>query len=99
MYLFFIFRFYQKFGMPGVVGCIDGTHIAIVKPAEFEERFFNRKRYHSLNAQIVSTCLTPLLYFFPSYKGCLEEIAFSVKADFIYIVNKVIYVNETKFFN
>ncbi|KAL0830132.1 hypothetical protein ABMA28_003589 [Loxostege sticticalis] len=56
--------FYQKFGMPGVVGCIDGTHIAIVKPAEFEERFFNRKRYHSLNAQIVSTCLTPLLYFF-----------------------------------
>ncbi|KAL0851864.1 hypothetical protein ABMA28_000160 [Loxostege sticticalis] len=45
--------FYQKFGMPGVVGCIDGTHIAIVKPAEFEERFFNRKRYHSLNAQIV----------------------------------------------
>ncbi|XP_049885031.1 putative nuclease HARBI1 [Pectinophora gossypiella] len=45
--------FYQKFGMPGVLGCIDGTHIAIVKPTQYEHRYFNRKRYHSINAQIV----------------------------------------------
>ncbi|RVE51571.1 hypothetical protein evm_003703 [Chilo suppressalis] len=45
--------FYQKFSIPGVVGCMDGTHIAIVRTSEHDERFFNHKRYHSLNAQIV----------------------------------------------
>lgn len=37
-------QFMEKFGFPGVVGCIDGTHIAILKPQQEEEHnFFNRK--------------------------------------------------------
>lgn len=50
----FYFRFYEKYRIPGVVGCIDCTHVAIVKPTEHEERFFNRKHFHSINAQVVS---------------------------------------------
>lgn len=42
------------YGMPGVCGCIDGTHVSIIKPKDNEERFLNRKRYHSLNVQMVS---------------------------------------------
>ncbi|XP_028034310.1 putative nuclease HARBI1 [Bombyx mandarina] len=45
--------FYNKFGFPVVLGCIDGTHVALVRPAEHEERFFNRKHYHSRNVQII----------------------------------------------
>lgn len=45
----------EKFGFPGVIGCIDGTHVAIVRPTEHEEAYFNRKLYHSLNVMIVST--------------------------------------------
>ncbi|XP_045506318.1 putative nuclease HARBI1 [Colias croceus] len=41
------------FGIPGVLGCVDGTHVALVKPSEHEERFFNRKHYHSRNVQII----------------------------------------------
>ncbi|CAL2041673.1 unnamed protein product [Caenorhabditis brenneri] len=35
--------------IPGVVGCIDGTHIRIPAPPENEHLFVNRKSYHSLN--------------------------------------------------
>ncbi|XP_071580678.1 putative nuclease HARBI1 [Temnothorax nylanderi] len=42
--------FFEKSGFPGVIGAIDGTHIAIFPPeAEREYLFINRKLYHSLN--------------------------------------------------
>ncbi|KAJ8720661.1 hypothetical protein PYW08_006126 [Mythimna loreyi] len=46
-------RFYEKFGIPDVIGCIDGTHIAIVKPNEHEDRYNSGKNYHSLNVQLI----------------------------------------------
>ncbi|CAK1591151.1 unnamed protein product [Parnassius mnemosyne] len=45
-------EFQKKYNLPVVIGCIDCTHIAIVKPAEEEHAFYNRKGYHSLNVQI-----------------------------------------------
>ncbi|KAH9644707.1 hypothetical protein HF086_016415 [Spodoptera exigua] len=47
-------KFYNKFNMPGVLGCIDCTHVAIVRPVENEERYYCRKQYHSLNVQLVT---------------------------------------------
>ena len=35
-------------GFPKVVGAIDGTHIRILRPREFEVEYVNRKRYHSM---------------------------------------------------
>lgn len=46
-------QFMAAFGFPGAIGCVDGTHIAIVPPSENEHIYFNRKRYHSKNVQIV----------------------------------------------
>lgn len=43
-----------KFGFPGIVGCADGTHVALIRPKEYEETYLNRKNYHSLNVLIVS---------------------------------------------
>ncbi|KAI5636949.1 DDE superfamily endonuclease domain-containing protein [Phthorimaea operculella] len=45
-------KFY-KFKIPGVVGAIDGTHIAILRPEHNEERYINRKGYHSLNVLLI----------------------------------------------
>lgn len=51
-------RFYEKYGIPGVIGVIDGTHIAIVPPKSDdpiypEHVYVNRKGYHSINTQLV----------------------------------------------
>jgi hypothetical protein len=46
--------FSQVAGLPNVIGCIDGTHIAIKAPFSDEEpAFVNRKGYHSVNVQMV----------------------------------------------
>ena len=47
--------FYNLRRFPGVIGCIDGTHIRILSPPKEEElAYVNRKRYHSINVQ--ATC-------------------------------------------
>ena len=46
--------FYEIMQFPGVVGAIDGSHVAIVSPGgRFALRFMNRKGYYSLNCQFV----------------------------------------------
>ncbi|RCN50650.1 hypothetical protein ANCCAN_03263 [Ancylostoma caninum] len=42
-------RFYQLTGIPGVIGCLDGTHVEIQAPSRSEHSFLNRKGWHSLN--------------------------------------------------
>lgn len=47
-------KFYQTARFPGVVGCIDCTHIPIKNPTrQFGETFRNRKGEFSINVQIV----------------------------------------------
>lgn len=56
--------FYRKTGFPGVIGCIDGTHIKILPPA-IDERFkyTNRKGFCSLNAMVVSLFNETLTFY------------------------------------
>ncbi|XP_063838174.1 putative nuclease HARBI1 [Ostrinia nubilalis] len=65
--------FMDVFGFPGVVGCIDGTHIAIIRPHDFEEAFFNRKHYHSLNAMIICDAELNVLHVDASYGGASHD--------------------------
>ncbi|XP_017469156.1 PREDICTED: putative nuclease HARBI1 [Rhagoletis zephyria] len=46
-------HFHQNFGIPGVIGCVDGTHIKITKPHKDSSLFYNRKDYFSINAMII----------------------------------------------
>lgn len=52
--------FYSKTKFPGIVGCIDGTHVHIMGPKEDVRRLYlNRKGYFSLNVLLVSyLCIT-----------------------------------------
>ncbi|CAC5404280.1 HARBI1 [Mytilus coruscus] len=45
--------FFNYGGFPGVVGCIDGTHVRISAPSHDEPSFVNRKGYHSINTQAI----------------------------------------------
>lgn len=46
-------KFYDKCGIPGIIGAIDCTHIKILMPSEEEHSFLNRKGYHSINVQLI----------------------------------------------
>lgn len=45
-------RFYMKYAIPNVVGCIDCTHVPIARPDDDQKVHFN-KSYHSKKAQII----------------------------------------------
>ena len=45
--------FFEKGGFPGVIGCIDGTHIRIQGPSAHENDYVNRKGFHSINVQAI----------------------------------------------
>lgn len=46
--------FREKKGFPGIIGCVDGTHIPLWVPAsDRRETFRNRKGFLSLNCQMV----------------------------------------------
>ena len=46
--------YYQNFKRkPGVIGCVDGTHIALETPGtDVEYMYVNRKNYHSMNVMV-----------------------------------------------
>ena len=41
----------EKSGIPGIVACIDGTHIPIIQCAKTGTVYCNRKGYYSINVQ------------------------------------------------
>ncbi|XP_035457948.2 putative nuclease HARBI1 [Spodoptera frugiperda] len=66
-------EFQRKFNLPGVIGCIDCTHIAIVKPHHDEHQFFNRKGYHSLNVQMICDNNLKILNVNAKYGGATHD--------------------------
>ncbi|RVE44239.1 hypothetical protein evm_011138 [Chilo suppressalis] len=46
--------FYSQYGIPGVIGCIDGSHFKIFTPCtDVEHLYYCRKHYHSMNVQMI----------------------------------------------
>lgn len=47
-------KFEEKAGIPGIFGCIDGTHVELERvPKDIEHQFVNRHGTHSINAMVV----------------------------------------------
>ncbi|XP_031335321.1 putative nuclease HARBI1 [Photinus pyralis] len=65
--------FMQHFNFPGVVGAIDGTHVAILKPVIEEHNFVNRKGFHSLNVQIICNSNLRILNINANYPGATHD--------------------------
>ena len=57
--------FFEKGGFPGVIGCIDGTHVRVAAPSEDEPSYVNRKGYHSINTQAICDNEGKILKFSP----------------------------------
>ncbi|KAJ8913076.1 hypothetical protein NQ315_006577 [Exocentrus adspersus] len=72
-------NFFEKFHFPGVVGVIDGTHVAIVPPnqhdAQYPEHIYvNRKGYHSINTQLVCDANMKILNVNARFPGSVNDM-------------------------
>ncbi|XP_036340026.1 putative nuclease HARBI1 [Rhagoletis pomonella] len=66
-------RFAEKYKIPGVVGCVDGTHIGLQKPIRDEHMYFNRKGYHSLNVMLICDHTCNILAINCQYRGAAHD--------------------------
>ena len=66
-------RFAQKYKIRGVVGCVDGTHIAIIKPTVHGEQYYNRKDFYSMNTQIVCDDQLLITDMFIGFPGSVHD--------------------------
>ncbi|XP_053954971.1 putative nuclease HARBI1 [Anastrepha ludens] len=65
--------FVENYQIPGVVGCIDGTHIGLQKPTVNEHMYFNRKGFHSINAMLICDHTTKILAINCQYGGAAHD--------------------------
>ncbi|XP_036328564.1 putative nuclease HARBI1 [Rhagoletis pomonella] len=67
-------HFYSKSRIPGIIGCVDGTHIKIVAPKkEFQHLYYNRKGFFSINAMVVCDHTMKIRYINAKNPGATHD--------------------------
>jgi hypothetical protein len=66
-------EFEEKTGFPGVIGCIDGTHIPIKPPASERAGFINRSGKPSINVLAVCDNLMRFTHVFVDRAGSVHD--------------------------
>ncbi|XP_065356203.1 putative nuclease HARBI1 [Calliphora vicina] len=65
--------FMKKYKIPGVIGCVIGTHFGLQRPASNEHMFFNRKGFHSLNSMVICDHEHKILSINSKYGGAAHN--------------------------
>jgi hypothetical protein len=47
-------HFFTNYEFPGVIGCVDGTHVSLIRPSENEHLFYGKEGHHTMNVMVVS---------------------------------------------
>ena len=66
-------RYYDFVEFPGVLSCVDGSHIRIKAPSVDEPAYVNRKGYHSINAMFVCNPNKSVSYVSARWPGSSHE--------------------------
>jgi hypothetical protein len=72
--------FFEKFGFPGILGCIDGTHVLIVPPPAIHDVYpariyINRHHRYSLNCQVICDSDLNILSINARFPGSVHDSA------------------------
>lgn len=65
----YFYRFYKKFKLQNIIGCIVGIQVAIVASPQFERDrpghlYMNRKGYYGINAELVKMFTIIFTFFY-----------------------------------
>ena len=63
----------QKYGMPNVIGCIDGTHIRVKAPSNDRDSYVNRKGFTSINVLAVCDDNMRFTYIYADRAGSVHD--------------------------
>ncbi|XP_065354731.1 putative nuclease HARBI1 [Calliphora vicina] len=67
-------EFYGATGFPGVIGCVDGTHIRIKSPGDEQKHlYYNRKGYYSINVMVICDQKTYIMYVDARHPGANHD--------------------------
>lgn len=69
-------QFQLQSGLPGIIGCLDGTHIRLSSAPGGDKDYFNRKNFPSIQLQVLihvkhifTVCLHDVNYFIINKPG------------------------------
>ena len=68
-----IYEFEEEYGIPQIVGAIDGCHIEINAPPDNHEDYFNRKQHYSVNLQAIVNCDLKFIHVSLGYPGSIHD--------------------------
>ena len=66
-------EFEEEYGIPEIVGAIDGCHIEINAPPDNHEDYFNRKQHYSVNLQAIVNCDLKFIHVSFGYPGSIHD--------------------------
>ena len=66
-------EFEEEYGIPQIVGAIDGCNIEINVPPDNHEDYFNRKQHYSVNLQAIVNCELKFIHVTFGYPGSIHD--------------------------
>ena len=66
-------EFEQLYGIPQIVGAIDGCHIEINAPPQNHKDYFNRKQHYSVNLQAIVDANLMFIHAMVGYPGSIHN--------------------------
>lgn len=92
-------QFVAQYRFPGILGVIDGTHIALTAlPMETENAYVNRKGFHSINTQVVCDANMIITNINARFPGSTHD-AFTFGGSMLNTNLEEIYQNDPTTFN
>ena len=66
-------EFEESYGIPQIMGAIDGRHIEINAPPDNHEDYFNQKQHYSVNLQGIIDSNLKFIHVTVGYPGSLHD--------------------------
>lgn len=66
-------EFQSQYGFPGVIGCIDGMHVAVKVPRADRDSYINRKGFPSINVLAVCDHKMTFTYVYSDRAGSVHD--------------------------